>query len=163
MAQIEESRIRRIEELVAKLEAIPDPAVRSDVRQLLEAVLELHGAGLERTMEIVHAIGDAGIPVIDRLAADPLVSSLLVLHGIHPDDIAARARRAVERVPGAELIGIEDGVVRVRVSGNHGSKQAAFEAVREAAPDATDIVVEEEPSFGFVPLSSVARRVPTEV
>jgi hypothetical protein len=163
MAHMEESRIRRIETLVAKMKAIPDAAIRSDVQQLIEAILELHGAGLERTMEIVHAMGESGRLAIDHLAAEPLVSSLLVLHGIHPNDIETRVRMALDRLRGAELIGVHDGVVRVRVTGNHGSNQAALEAVREAAPDASDIVIEEAlSSGGFVPLSSIAMCLPKE-
>jgi len=163
MAGIEESRIRRIETLVAKMEAIPDLATRSDMRQLVEAILELHGAGLERIMEIVHATGESGRLAIDHLAAEPLVSSLLVLHGIHPDDIETRVQMALQRVRGAELIGVDEGVVRVRVSVNQGSNQAAFQAVREAAPDASDILIEEALSpNGFVPLSSIAMSVRQE-
>src|ERR1700737_4947070 len=107
MAAIEESRIRRIETLVARMEAIPDAATRSDMRQLVETILELHGAGLERMMEIVHAMGESGRLAIDHLAAEPLVSSLLVLHGLHPDDIETRVQMALDRLRGAELIGVD--------------------------------------------------------
>jgi hypothetical protein len=92
---------------------------------------------------------------IEHLAAEPLISSLFVLHGIHPDDMETRIRKALERFRGAELIGLHDGVVRIRVS--YGAAQAVRDTVREVAPDAADVLVEEAlPPGGFVPLSSIA-------
>ena len=61
----------------------------------------------------------------------------------------------MERFRGAELIGLHDNAVRIRAS--YGTAEAVRDTVREAAPDAADVIVEEAlPPGGFVPLSSIA-------
>jgi hypothetical protein len=73
-----EDRVRQIEELVRRVELIPDADARQTALDLMGGVLDLHGTGLERMMEIVHDQGDSGKVTIRRLAADELVASLLV-------------------------------------------------------------------------------------
>jgi Fe-S cluster biogenesis protein NfuA len=104
-----------------------------------------------------------------------LVSSLLVLYGLHPLDLESRVARAVERVRlqvrkgggELELLSIERGVVRLqlRVTG-HGCgstartlKTMVEDALYEAAPDMNRLLIEglEEQvgSSGFVPLGKL--------
>ncbi len=156
MANINESRIRRIETLVGKVESIADPADRKDARELMALILELHGAGIERMFELLSESGIAGETLINSLASDPLVSSILILHNLHPEDLATRVRSAVQRVRGLELIDITDGVVRAMVTGHGTTRQGALDLIRGAAPDAVDIIVEEQGAAnGFVPLASL--------
>ena len=54
--------------------------------------MELHGAGLERMLEIVRANGDSGQLILDSLGRDDMVSSLLVLYGLHPVGIGVCPR-----------------------------------------------------------------------
>ena len=86
------------------------------------------------------------------------MSSLLLLYGLHPLDLEARVQQALEKVRpllrshggNVELLGIADGVVRLRMLGScHGCpssamtlKNAIEEAIYAAAPDATAIEVE---------------------
>ena len=83
MAMADEARLRRIEELVRRLDEIPNRESRETARALMEAILELHGAGLERMMGIVFEQGDTGKAAIRRFAGDELVGSLLLLHNLH--------------------------------------------------------------------------------
>lgn len=162
MAKIDEERVRRIEELVRLLGDIPDRQSRDTAQALMEAVLELHGAGLERIMELTFDAGEPGMALIRRFAGDGLVSSLLLLHGLHPDDIETRVQHVLGKLNGqAELSGVFEGVVRVRLNGSGcGLKDSVEAAIREAVPDAVDIVVEESPSLnGFVPLMSLGAAV----
>src|SRR4051794_16609207 len=85
----------RVEELIGKLEASTDPAVRASVRELIQELMEVHGAALEKMMEIISRVDDL---VKHALADDPLVSSLLLLYGLHPDDLNTRVSRAVEKM-----------------------------------------------------------------
>lgn len=72
----------------------------------MESILALHGSGLEKMMELVFESGQAGEATIRRFTNDALVSSLLVLHGLHPDDIETRVRQALAKLPGhTELFG----------------------------------------------------------
>jgi Fe-S cluster biogenesis protein NfuA len=178
-----QQRIRRIDERVNELEAIADPAVRSAARELVQLLMELHGSALERMLEITFQSGDAGTRVIDELGQDPLVSSVLVLYGLHPEELGTRVERKLKEIRprlykmGAEatLVSVNGSDVRVRVSieghacGSTAQnvRAAVEEAIYEAAPDLTSLVVEglEEPvAVGFVAIdtllgaSSAARR-----
>jgi Fe-S cluster biogenesis protein NfuA len=162
MATIDEERVRRIETLVRRLELISNREDREAAQALMEAILELHGAGLERMMDIVFDSGESGNSAIRRLAGDGLVSSLLVLHGLHPDDIETRVIHALGKTHGnAELLGVFEGVVRVRLTGSGcGLRDGVETALREAVPDAVEIIVEESlPTNNFVPLSSLGNAV----
>ncbi len=158
MAKADEERGRRIEELVQKLGRLPDTESRNVAHALIEAVLDLHGAGIERMMEIVFDSGESGKTAIRQFAGDGLVASLLLLHGLHPDDMATRAQHAVGKMHGnAELISVLDGIVKVRLIGaSCGLKDSVEGTLREAVPDATQLVIEESAALnGFVPLASV--------
>ena len=89
-------RIQQMATLAADLENISDDKTRASAKELVHLLMELHGAGLERIMETVFAEGESGAAMVDKLAAEPLVSSLLVLHGLHPDDLETRITNAIE-------------------------------------------------------------------
>jgi Fe-S cluster biogenesis protein NfuA len=77
---------------------------------------------------------------------------------LHPDDLETRVQHALSKPRAdAELIGVFEGVVRVRLTGHAcGLKESVEAMLRDAVPDALDIVVEESaPSNGFVPLASL--------
>ena len=81
--------------------------------------MELHGAALDRSLEIIVGNGEAGARIIDEMARDSLVGSVLVLHGLHPDDLETRITKSVERLQAkllregsqVELLAIEEGSV----------------------------------------------------
>ena len=146
-----------IEDLVQKIEAIADPEVRADVLTLVRSVMELHGAGLKRILDVVLASGDSGRHILTAVADDELAGSLLLLHGLHPADVEQRIAKAVERASSqlrshgasAKLLAIEDGILRIRVeqSGHGsgcGSTAAALQRVVEeyiyaAAPEIVSV------------------------
>jgi Fe-S cluster biogenesis protein NfuA len=161
-AHSEEERMRRIEDLVRRLEQIADIESREIAEQLMQAVLDLHGAGLEKIMKLVFESGTGGEAIIRRFAGDGLVSSLLVLHGLHPDDLETRVRQVLTKMPGhTELVSVMDGVVRVRLSaGGCGSGENDEESIkamlRNAIPDLTDVIVQPSaPLNSFVSLASI--------
>lgn len=166
--------MQRIGELVQEIDAIADPAVRAAAKDLVQSLMDLHGAALEKALDIVAEAGEPGMSIIDRLGRDALVSSVLILYGLHPEDIAARVVKAVDRVRPqlrkqgceVELLGVNEGAIRLRVeTGPHtcGSTaktvQAALEgAMYDAAPDLTSLVIqglEEKPASGFVGLEKL--------
>jgi hypothetical protein len=166
MATADEERARRIEELVRQVEQIPDPESRECARKAIEAILELHGAGLERMMELVLEGGTSGEApgrvIAQRFTNDSLVSSLLILHDLHPDDVETRIGETLRKMHAqAELVGVFDGAVRVRLSGEGcGLKESVEAAIRAVAPDVSQVIIEERPAQGFVPLTALGMAIP---
>ena len=154
-----QSRIQRIGGLVNEMDAIADPAVRATAKDLVQLLMDLYGTGLDKMLEIVASAGDPGLHIIAQLGRDSLVSSLLVLHGLHPVDLKTRVLEGLDKARpylrshggNVELIDVDEGgVVQLRMEGScHGCpsssvtmKLAIEDAIREAAPDVTTILVE---------------------
>ena len=87
----------RIEGLLQELGTVADPRIREKAEELVRLLMELYGSALVRVLEIVDDTESAD-EIFDRLAADDLVASLLVLHGLHPLNIETRIVRALDRV-----------------------------------------------------------------
>jgi Fe-S cluster biogenesis protein NfuA len=167
-------RVQQIGNLVEQIETIADPAVRATTKELVQLLMELHGTGLERMLGIAFQAGDAGRQIIDDLGRDPLVSSLLVLYGLHPEELASRVEEAIDRIrPGlrkqgceVELLSANDGAIRVKVGlGAHTCastgetvRSTVEEAIYDAAPDITSLTLEgldRQPASGFVALEKL--------
>jgi Fe-S cluster biogenesis protein NfuA len=174
-----QQRIQKIGGLVHDLETIADPAVRAAAKELVQLLMDLHGTGLERILEIVFQSGESGSQIIDDLGQDQLVSSLLVLYGLHPDELQTRVERKLEQIVSklhkmgaeAKLVSVNGGDVRVRIrvdshacgSTSRTVQAAVEEAMYEAAPDMTSLVVEglEEPAdSGFIALDKLLGSAP---
>ena len=163
-----QQRLESIESVIRQIEATGDPNVRTAARELVQLVMELHGAGLERMLEIVRGHGEAGQSVLGSLGRDDLVSSLLVLYGLHPLSLEERVHQAIEkanrqmrsRSATVELVALEDGTLRMNLKANgHGSalKEVVEAAIWQAAPDITSLVIDgAEEKQGFVPLEMLA-------
>jgi Fe-S cluster biogenesis protein NfuA/nitrite reductase/ring-hydroxylating ferredoxin subunit len=150
--------VARVEELTAQLEAIGDPFARSCAEELAGALMGLYGEGLERIFETLEAEGPALADVRERLAADGVVASLMLIHGLYPVDLETRVREALDSVRpymeshggNVELLGIEGGVARLALEGScNGCPASAStmelaieQALQEAAPDLEGIDVE---------------------
>ncbi|MDG3005445.1 NifU family protein [Paludisphaera mucosa] len=150
-----EASMARIEVLTGVLERCPDLAARSASRELVGALLELHGAGLARILELIAGSGDAGDELVSTLARDGLVASVLLLHDLHPIDLKSRVGIALDGVrarlgPHADLdlVGIEGGTLRLRLAGggcggcpstSAAMKKSVEDAILEAAPDLASI------------------------
>ena len=163
--------VDKIEDLVRQAEAIPDQHARTVTIDLLRAVLDLHAAGLERMMDIVFESGPSGESTIERIASDDLTSSMLLLHDLHPDDLATRVNGAVQKLQdmfsslGAKLslLGIESDTVRLhfespRTWAGAPVKGSVEKAIFQAAPEISTVIldgVKETPPVGFVPVSAL--------
>jgi hypothetical protein len=82
----------RIAQLIDDLGSIAGAPVRDRVDELMRRLLHLYGTGLGNLLRI---LGGEQLQRIDadaraRIRGDALLSSLLVLHGLHPDPEAAR-------------------------------------------------------------------------
>lgn len=169
---------QRLQALLVALESTRDDQTRQAAQQLVQAVLELHGAALADMLALVREAGtQPADTLLPRFASNPRVAALLLLHDLHPQDLETRARKAIERlrpvfgVRGvrADLVATAPGMVRVRVtaSGQKTQRPAAAEirhdieaALLTAAPDVAEVVIDgiETTSAAtevYVPLSAV--------
>jgi Fe-S cluster biogenesis protein NfuA/nitrite reductase/ring-hydroxylating ferredoxin subunit len=154
-----EQLIARVQELTGRLEDLEDVACRELAEELTGAVVQMYGAGLERIVELIEDEETRG-----RLAADELVAGLLMIHDLYPVPLEERVTQALDSVRpymeshggNIELLGFEDGVVKLRLEGSCKSCRASSstlelavrQALQEAAPDLLGMdvegVVEEE-------------------
>ena len=147
----------RVEKLAAKLESAGDPEIRATALDLVQSVIELHGAALQRMIDSFTQTA-AGEAALRTAVSEDLVASMLLLHGLHPDDIQTRVLHGIEKVRpylkshggDVELASVRDGIVRLVLHGSCGScpsssitlKNAVEDALFEAAPDIVEIVAE---------------------
>ena len=171
-------RVGDIESLIGALEALPDAAARTVAMEAIQAVLELHGAALGRMLELMREqAGEQGGALLASLAGDDRVGNVLMLHGLHPVDTATRVEQALDSVRpylashggNVELLGVDAGVVRLRLEGSCKGcpssaatlRTAIEEAITAFAPDVLDVVAEgvsqppPRPGAGLVPLPMI--------
>src|ERR1044072_3685924 len=89
-------RMQRVETLVDEIENTADPALRAKVLELVQTLMDFHGAGIGRMMDITANVGAAGYAGFDDFARDDLVSSLLLLYDLHARAIEDRGEAAIE-------------------------------------------------------------------
>ena len=149
---LEDALVERVQELTAQVDALPDLAARGLADELAAAIVHLYGEGLER----IFAALDPEVRA--QLTEDGVVASLMLIHGLYPVDVETRVREALDSVRpyleshggDVELLGIEDGVARLKLSGSCSScsasqttlEHAVEQALREQAPDLLGIDVE---------------------
>src|ERR1700736_2140928 len=93
-----ESQIESIDKMVRALEEAKDPVLRANAKELVQALMTLHGACLERMLEVVGQSGGAAKSIIDTFARDGVVKSVLLLYGLHPVDVKTRIADALEKM-----------------------------------------------------------------
>jgi hypothetical protein len=146
----------RIARLLDEVQAMAGPTTWQRVEELVRRLVALHGEALARILAVAREGGAFGPDREARLCEDELVSSLLLLHGLHPLPTAERVARAVaslgERLaPEVEVV-LEalgdDGVARVRVRGEgRGCGAGAAlargieHAILEAAPELVGVEI----------------------
>ncbi len=144
-------QVARVDALLEEVEGFADPAARDTATELVAALLDLYGEGIERLVRRV--------PDQSALGEDELVSHLLILHGIHPVPVEERVREALAEVRpyldshggDVELLAVEGGVVRLRMQGSCSGcpssamtlKLAIEDAVRKHAPEVARIEAED--------------------
>jgi Fe-S cluster biogenesis protein NfuA len=152
-------RMERMDSLLRTLEQFPDGTVRMQIKEIVQSILDLHGTGIERMLDRIVESRESGQSLIDLLAGDDMIGSLLLLYGLHPLDIESRVRQALDKVGpqlrehdgSAELVEVTHGAVRLRMNGGCDScsssaqtlKLAVEEAIYEKAPEVASIEIEE--------------------
>lgn len=160
--------------------------VRERTEQLAGELTDLYGAALERMVTIA---AEAAPELVGQFAADELVASLMLVHGLHPHGVERRIEDALNSVRpylgshGGDVTLLEvandsEGMtVRLQFAGSCKScpssavtlEFAIEDAVRAAAPEITSIEVvaaqpdsAESTSSGLISVDSLMSRVHTK-
>jgi Fe-S cluster biogenesis protein NfuA len=165
----------RIEALLDEADALADPAARATALELVQELVDLYGEGLARV------VARADDRLLESLVDDDLVAHLLLLHGLHPVALEVRVAGALDEVRpyleshggDVELLGIDEGVVRLRLQGTCNGcpsstatlKLAIEEAIRKAAPDVEAIEADgaTEPGLLQIGVSEALLECPAKV
>jgi Fe-S cluster biogenesis protein NfuA len=148
-------RVARVEELLGAIDGNPDAVAA------VQGLVELYGEALQRVV--------AGASLED----DELLSHLLLVHGLHPVAVETRVAAALDEVRpylgshggDVELLGVADGVARVRLQGTCNGcpsstatlRHAIEEAIARAAPELDGVEAEgvAEPQPQLVQIGSL--------
>jgi Fe-S cluster biogenesis protein NfuA/nitrite reductase/ring-hydroxylating ferredoxin subunit len=147
--------------------------------QLVREVTDLYGGALERMLGMAVT---ANPELLDAFAADDLIASLLLVHGLHPHTVERRIEEALESVRpylgshggDVHLLEVAGEVVRLQFAGSCKScpssavtlELAVEDAVRAAAPEISSIEVvaaeASESTSAVIPADSLMSRVRTQ-
>ena len=148
-----EATTSRVDGLLRELGVQPSVERAAEkAEELVRALVELYGEGLERILEIVYdASGDRAQHIFATLCEDRFVESLLALHDLHPLSMDDRVRAALDSVRPyleshegeIEFVRVEGNVAYVKMGGScdgcpssaatlkHGIEKAIFERIPE--------------------------------
>jgi Fe-S cluster biogenesis protein NfuA len=152
-----ERLLERVQELSEAVEELPDPRARELSSDLVSAVIAMYGDGLERVVAAIADAGDAGAGIMERLAQDGAVSSLLLIHDLYPVGLQERVMEALDTVRpymeshggNVELVSLTDGVAHLALQGSCNGcaasratlEQAIEQSLAEHAPDLAGLEV----------------------
>lgn len=145
----------RIAQLLDHARAMAGPQTWAIIDELIQRTVGLYGSGLASLVAIARATAESDDAVCDAITADALLSSLLIIHDVHPLPLAARIERAIadgcartgQRPTDIEVAGIDavEGVT-LRVAPRAAPAQAAItRAIEALAPEVTAVHIEAAP------------------
>lgn len=150
--------VDRVQELQTRLEDLGQSVPRGLADELVSAVVQMYGAGLERILVRLFEGGPEGERLAGSLADEPLVATLLLIHDLHPVGLEQRVQQALDSVRpymeshggDVELLSLERGVARIHLQGSCSDCSASSvtlelaikQALDEMAPDLEGLEVE---------------------
>ncbi|MFZ0380356.1 MAG: NifU family protein [Solirubrobacteraceae bacterium] len=153
-----EQLVERVQDLQAQLDGTAESGTRELAEELVSAVVQMYGVGLERIIASLVEAGAEGERLAAGLADDPLVATLLLIHDLHPVPLDQRVRNALDSVRpymeshggNVELLSLENGIARIHLKGSCSDCSASSvtlelaikQALEEAAPDLEGLEVD---------------------
>ena len=154
-----EALFSRVQDLQEQLDGYPPGPARDLAGELVAAVVEMYGLGLVRIVEAVSELEPAvRDQLAEQLGEDPIVSTLLLIHDLHPVTLSERVAQALDSVRpymeshggNVELLSVQDGVARIHLRGSCSDCSASSvtlelaikRALDQAAPDLLGLEVE---------------------
>ena len=169
---------QRVEELLDRLTTIGDQEVGAAAEDLVRVLMDFYGAGLARIVDRLSTPADRGTGngPLAALLDDELVSSLLALHDLHPEDIGTRIARALDSVRDpVEVVGFDEetGTLRLRSSSEAGdgggcgcpstgaaTRRSVEDALACFVPEVNQVEMESSTTDREPPLLQIATRPP---
>jgi Fe-S cluster biogenesis protein NfuA/nitrite reductase/ring-hydroxylating ferredoxin subunit len=153
-----EQLLERVQDLQARLDSTGDAATREVAEELVSAIVQMYGVGLERILGSLFRAGEEGERLAVGLTDDEFVATLLLIHDLHPVPLEDRVQGALDSVRpymqshggNVELLSLENGVARIHLQGSCSDCSASAvtlelaikQALEEAAPDLEGLEVE---------------------
>ncbi|MFF1838807.1 hypothetical protein ACFVXE_32145 [Streptomyces sp. NPDC058231] len=171
---------QRVEDLLDRLTTTGDREVCTAAEELVRVLMDFYGAGLARIVDRLGATAGGGAVEgpLAELLDDELVSSLLALHDLHPEDTGTRIARALDSVSDpVEVVGFDEetGILRLRSAAEGGggggcgcpsTAAAAQRTVEDAlacyVPEVNGVEMEPAAADREPPLLQIATRPPAD-
>jgi Fe-S cluster biogenesis protein NfuA/nitrite reductase/ring-hydroxylating ferredoxin subunit len=148
----------RVQQLSAQVDELADASARELAQELVSAIIAMYGDGLGRIVATIESARDAGATILDELAQDGTVASLLLIHDLYPVSLEDRVLEALDTVRpymeshggNVELASLEEGVAKLVLRGSCNGCSASRatlelaikQALDEHAPDLAGLEVE---------------------
>jgi Fe-S cluster biogenesis protein NfuA/nitrite reductase/ring-hydroxylating ferredoxin subunit len=116
-----------IQELIEKIETLPDPKARKLMEECIQEILGFYGRGLEKILQIIsNGNSSAAKDIYNDLIEDSFINGLLLIHDLHPLDLKTRLYKALEKVKpymdshggSVEIVRLENGIAKLKLAGN---------------------------------------------
>ena len=162
---------------LTRMEQLPDDETREEVFALLDGIDAVHRHALGRLIDHLFDLGGAGL--VGQLTEDPMIQTILEMYDLikvdEPPEVDERAQveQALTSVypymeshgGHLEVLGVDEGRVRVRLSGSCGDcpgsagtlTRVVEAALREGFPGFRALVAEEPPPVVVVPQAAAYR------
>lgn len=148
----------RIEELIEQIQQFPNPNMQALLAECMEAVLTLHSSGLERIFELIEKTDGSIDDLKLNLLEDDFIKGMLIIHGLHPEDLETRLYLALDKVKpymdshggSVKVVSLENGVAKLKLEGSCDGCPSSVstlelgikEAIEEECPDLIGLEVE---------------------
>lgn len=151
--------LERIDEARNRLERSSNGEAQAVARELLGAVMDLHGLALARALTLAQS-GVAGDDLAQRFVEDDYVAAVMLLHGLHPEDPETRlhkklsAMRAHWGVRGfrVELLAVKRGAAKAKV---HWSNVVTSVERSALLREIEDVLTDVAPDLDLIALEEV--------
>lgn len=154
---------QRIQELMERLNNISDIRTREMAQESIQEIMSFYGKGIERILEVISENKNASLTeAYHNLIEDGFVSTLLLIHDLHPLSLEMRLNKALQKVRpymdshggSVQIVGLENNIAKLRLSGScKGCPSSAStlefgikQAISENCPDLLGLEIEGAPS-----------------
>ena len=151
----------RLDALLREVDTHADPAARQRASEIVELLMTLHRAALDRVLTLAADPAAGGPALVAQIGDDPIAGPILLAHDLHPHSVEVRVSRTVERLrpviaargcrvenvrvepPAAHLV--VKGLAAVQAEAAASLRQAIESAILERAPELTSVVFDARP------------------